>query len=72
MDMRKKREQVKFNQKQEERQKMIDIQIKRLEEMKSQEENRLNKQIVEAEIKAENAEKRKKEMKEALIVCLCV
>lgn len=68
MEMRKKREDFKFKQKQEERQKLIDIQVKRLAEIKSQEDNRLNNQIIEAEIKAENIEKKKKEVREALIV----
>ncbi|KAM3141009.1 hypothetical protein pb186bvf_006810 [Paramecium bursaria] len=62
-DMRKLREDLKFKEKQESRQKMIDNQIKKLQEIKDKQDNILNKQIQEAEIKAEEAERIKKEKK---------
>ena len=64
--MRKLREQEIFRQKQEQKQKLIDAQTKRLAEIKKKEDEILNKQIKEAEIKAEQAELIKKQKQEQL------
>lgn len=52
MSMRKGREEKKFKEKLESRQRMIDARIEELSNLKSNEEQRLNDQVMEAEIKA--------------------
>ncbi|KAM3129741.1 hypothetical protein pb186bvf_018132 [Paramecium bursaria] len=67
IEMRKMREELKFKEKLAQRQRLIDAQTANL---KSQQENReklLNKQIKEAEIKAEEVERIKKEKREQLV-----
>lgn len=53
MEMRKVRAELKQKEKQDERQKLIDKQIERLQAIKDKEDIRLNKQIIEAEMKAD-------------------
>ncbi|CAK86017.1 unnamed protein product (macronuclear) [Paramecium tetraurelia] len=65
-EMRKVREDLKFHEKQEQRQKMIDRQIQQLEIVKKAQEEHLNKQIIEAQVKAEEVEKIKKQKKEQM------
>ncbi|EAR95127.2 hypothetical protein TTHERM_00643530 (macronuclear) [Tetrahymena thermophila SB210] len=60
-EMRRLREEMRFKEKQEQRQKLIDEQIKRLAAIKNEEESRINKQIIEAQMKADEAEKKKRE-----------
>ena len=68
--MKKEREGQRFTDKQNERQRMIDKQITQLRAIKDNEENILNKQVAEAEDKAnrlfEEQERRKMEMKLAI------
>lgn len=46
--MRRMRENMRIKEKQDQRQKLIDEQVKRLNVMKSEEDKRINKQITEA------------------------
>ena len=68
--MRKDREEQKFQEKQQTRQKMIDHQAKVLSSIKNRENEILNKQVAEAEEKAnklfEEQERRRLQMKEAI------
>lgn len=61
MEMRRRRAEVKLKEKQDERQKLIDAQIERLKKLKDQENSRINKELKEAEIKADMAEQKKRE-----------
>ncbi|KRX05301.1 hypothetical protein PPERSA_00602 [Pseudocohnilembus persalinus] len=61
------RSEQRFQQKQNQLQKMQDTQYQKLLEIRNQEDSRINKQIKEAEIKAENIEKQKKEYRDNLI-----
>ncbi|CAD8183384.1 unnamed protein product [Paramecium pentaurelia] len=65
-EMRKVREDLKFHEKQQQRQKMIDRQIQQLEIVKKAQEEHLNKQIIEAQVKAEEVEKIKKQKREQM------
>ncbi|CAK74294.1 unnamed protein product (macronuclear) [Paramecium tetraurelia] len=65
-EMRKVREDLKFHEKQQQRQKMIDRQIQQLEGLKKAQEEHLNKQIIEAQVKAEEVEKIKKQKREQM------
>lgn len=65
--MRKKREKFIFEEKQREREKLIEKQAKQLAEIKAKEDARLNKDIKEAEIKAEQTEKIKQEKRKKLV-----
>jgi len=67
MEMRKMREELKFKEKQEARQKIIDAQIEQLKKLKNKEDELLNKNIKEAEIKAEEVERIKKEKRDQLV-----
>jgi len=67
MEMRKIREDLKFKEKQEARQKIIDAQIEKLKQIKDKEEEILSKHIKEAEIKAEEVERIKREKREELV-----
>lgn len=67
MEIRKQREEKKFREKLENRQKMIDRQIRELSLIKNEEENRLAGQIEEAEIKAQENYERKQRRKEELM-----
>ena len=51
IEMRKRREQEKFREKQAARQRLIDRQVERLEQMKNEEDLRITNQIKEAEKK---------------------
>lgn len=68
--MKKEREEMKFKEKQETRQKLIDAQIKHLQSLKNREDEILNKQVAEAEEKAnkllEEQERRRKLMKDQI------
>ena len=77
LQMRKMREEIKFRfykiffelfiififyrEKQNERQRLIDAQVEKLKLLKNKEDERINKQIVEAQVRAENIEKEKRE-----------
>jgi hypothetical protein len=67
MEMRKMREELKFKERQDVRQKIIDDQVERLRKLKNKEDEILNKQIKEAEIKAEENERIAREKREQLI-----
>jgi len=67
MEMRKLREDLKFKERQDARQKIIDTQIIQLKLLKNKEDEILNKNIKEAEIKAEENERIKKEKREQLV-----
>jgi hypothetical protein len=68
--LRKDKEESKFVEKQQTRQKMIDKQIENLSKIKNREDEILNKQVAEAEEKAnrlfEEQERRRLEMKKAI------
>lgn len=68
--MRKEREEQKFKEKQDQRQKLIDKQIAQLRSIQDNAEQVLNRQVAEAEDKAnrifEEKERRKAEMKAAI------
>jgi len=66
MEMRKIREEIKFKERQDARQKIIDAQVEQLRRIKNKEDEILNKHIKEAEIKAEENERIKKEKIEQL------
>jgi len=66
LEMRRIREEMKFNEKQAARQKIIDKQVEELRKLKSKEDEILNKQIKEAEIKAEENERIKREKRDEL------
>jgi len=66
-EMRKMREELKFKERQAVRQKIIDDQVERLRKIKNKEDEILNKQIKEAEIKAEENERIKREKREQLV-----
>jgi len=66
-EMRRMREELKFKEKQEARQKIIDAQVERLRQIKNKEDEIMNKQIKEAEIKAEENERIKREKREQLV-----
>lgn len=68
LSLRAQREAEKFKEKQAARQKIIDAQIENLKRIKNKEDEILNKQIKEAEIKAEENERIKKEKRDALKV----
>jgi hypothetical protein len=68
LEMRRVREEMKFNEKKAVRQRLIDAQAARLAAMKNREDEILNKQIKEAEIKAEEVERIKREKREELMV----
>lgn len=68
INLRAQRENEKFKEKQAARQKIIDTQIENLKKIKNREDEILNKQIKEAEIKAEEIERIKKEKRDALKV----
>lgn len=69
-NMKKEREELRFKDKQAERQRMIDRQIEELRSLKDNEEQILNKQVAEAEDRAnrlyEEQQRRKLEMKQAI------
>lgn len=67
MEMRRMREELKFKEKQDARQKIIDAQVARLKAIKDKEDAILNKHIKEAEIKAEENERIKQEKREQLV-----
>lgn len=70
--MRKDKEEQKFKEKQETRQRLIDRQMEQLMSIKDRQDEILNKQVEEAEIKAQNLfeekERRRFEMKQAIEV----
>jgi len=66
-EMRRMREELKFKERQAVRQKIIDDQVERLRKIKNKEDEILNKQIKEAEIKAEENERIKREKREQLV-----
>lgn len=68
ISLRAQREAQRFREKQAARQKIIDAQIENLKRIKNKEDEILNKQIKEAEIKAEENERIKKEKRDALKV----
>jgi Trichohyalin-plectin-homology domain len=68
LSLRAQREKERFQEKQAIRQKIIDAQIENLKRIKNREDEILNKQIKEAEIKAEEIERIKKEKRDALKV----
>ena len=57
-----------YSEKQAARQKIIDAQVEQLRKLKNREDEILNKQIKEAEIKAEEVERIKREKREELKV----
>ena len=67
-EMRRMREELKFKERQAVRQKIIDDQVERLRKIKNKEDEILNKQIKEAEIKAEENERIKQEKRAQLVV----
>jgi len=66
-EMRRMREDLKFKERQDARQKIIDAQVERLRALKNREDEIINKQIKEAEIKAEENERIKKEKRDQLV-----
>jgi len=66
-EMRRMREELKFKERQAVRQKIIDDQVERLRKIKNKEDEILNKQIKEAEIKAEENERIKQEKRAQLV-----
>jgi len=66
-EMRRMREDIKFREKQEARQKIIDAQVEKLRQIKNKEDEIINKQIKEAEMKAEENERIKKEKRDQLV-----
>jgi len=67
MEMRKMREELKFKERQDARQKIIDAQVARLKALKDKEDEILSKHIQEAEMKAEENERIKREKREQLV-----
>jgi len=67
IEMRRMREDLKFREKQNARQRIIDAQIESLRKIKNKEDEILNKNIKEAEIKAEENERIKREKREILV-----
>ena len=67
-EMRRMREDLKFKERQDARQKIIDAQVERLRALKNREDEIINKQIKEAEIKAEENERIKREKRAQLVV----
>jgi hypothetical protein len=67
LEMRRLREELKFKEKQEARQKIIDAQVERLKKIKDREDEILSKHIKEAEIKAEENERIKQEKRAQLV-----
>ncbi|CAD8173469.1 unnamed protein product [Paramecium pentaurelia] len=66
LEIRKIRDEQRKAEKQAQRQKLIDAQTEKLKKQKEEQEKLLNKNIIEAEIKAEEVEKMKKEQRRKL------
>jgi len=67
LEMRKLREELKFKERQDARQKIIDAQVERLKKIKDREDEIINKHIQEAEMKAEENERIKQEKRAQLV-----